>query len=117
VGVREDDSAVDGRSDFSAPDGDRPRREHPRIGSHSLAPLSFRGATYSGVFTLQPLFDDVDRAHHGAVLREANAPIDTGLLRSQVDAHRFTLESVKEAHELLRAGANPSKVVVDVGHD
>jgi hypothetical protein len=44
-------------------------------------------------------------------------PIDTGLLRSQVDVHRFTLESVEEAHELLRAGANPSKVVVDVGHD
>jgi NADPH2:quinone reductase len=37
-------------------------------GSHSLAPLSFRGATYSGVFTLLPLITGEHRAHHGKIL-------------------------------------------------
>jgi NADPH2:quinone reductase len=34
-------------------------------GSHSLAPLSFRGATYSGVFTLLPLLTGQNQNHHG----------------------------------------------------
>src|SRR6201999_2053903 len=34
-------------------------------GSHSLAPLSFRAATYSGVFTLYPLLSGEGRANHG----------------------------------------------------
>jgi NADPH:quinone reductase len=84
-------------------------------GSHSLAPLSFRGATYSGVFTLQPLLDGVNRARHGNVLREANALIDAGLLAPQVDPHRFTLESAEDAHDLVRGGGSRGKVVVDVG--
>ena len=49
--------------------------------THSLAPLSFRGATYSGVFTLFPLLTGQDQAHHGRVLREAAALIDAGKLR------------------------------------
>jgi len=40
-------------------------------GTHKLAPLSFRGATYSGVFTLLPLLTGGRRAHHGDILREA----------------------------------------------
>ena len=37
-------------------------------GTHALAPLSFRGATYSGVFTLLPLLTGQQRAHHGRIL-------------------------------------------------
>ena len=33
-------------------------------GTHALAPLSFRAATYSGVFTLLPLLTREGRAHH-----------------------------------------------------
>ena len=40
-------------------------------GTHALAPLSFRGGTYSGVFTLLPLLSGEGRAHHGEILREA----------------------------------------------
>jgi NADPH:quinone reductase-like Zn-dependent oxidoreductase len=36
-----------------------------------LAPLSFRGATYSGVFTLLPLLTGRGRAHHGEILAQA----------------------------------------------
>jgi hypothetical protein len=34
-----------------------------------------------------------------------------------VDTHQRTLRLVKAAHELLRAGANRGRVVVDVVHD
>jgi NADPH2:quinone reductase len=50
-------------------------------GSHSLAPLSFRGATYSGVFTLLPLITGEGRAHHGEILTEAAGLAEAGKLR------------------------------------
>ena len=37
-------------------------------GTHALAPLSFRAATYSGVFTLLPLLTGEGRAHHGEIM-------------------------------------------------
>src|SRR5215813_1512573 len=42
-------------------------------GTHSLAPLSMRGATYSGVFTLLPLITGEGRAHHGKILAHITA--------------------------------------------
>jgi NADPH:quinone reductase-like Zn-dependent oxidoreductase len=80
-------------------------------GTHALAPLSFRAATYSGVFTLLPLLSGKGRAAHGAILREAAKLVDAGKLKVQLQAGRFTLEQANEAHAALGAG----KVVVDVG--
>src|SRR6185436_3116993 len=40
-------------------------------GSHALAPLSFKAASYSGVFTLLPLLTGEGREHHGDIMREA----------------------------------------------
>ncbi|MGW5557700.1 zinc-binding dehydrogenase [Micromonospora sp. NPDC003944] len=45
-------------------------------GSHSLAPLSFRGATYSGVVTLLPMLTGRGRERHGVILREIAALAD-----------------------------------------
>lgn len=42
-------------------------------GTHALAPLSFKGASYSGVFTMLPLLTGVGRKHHGEILKEASA--------------------------------------------
>src|SRR5215813_14058998 len=42
-------------------------------GTHALAPLSLRGATYSGVFTLLPLITGEGRAHHGEILTHITA--------------------------------------------
>ncbi len=47
-------------------------------GSHSLAPLSFKGGTYSGVFTLAPLLTGEGRAHHGTILAEAAKLVEAG---------------------------------------
>jgi NADPH:quinone reductase-like Zn-dependent oxidoreductase len=49
-------------------------------GTHSLAPLSLRGATYSGVFTLLPLLTGNGRAHHGEILSAAATLVDAGQL-------------------------------------
>ncbi len=84
-------------------------------GTHSLAPLSFRAATYSGVFTLLPLLSGEGREAHGAILREAAALVDAGLLTPRLDARRFSLATAADAHALVAAGQGRGKVVVDVG--
>jgi NADPH2:quinone reductase len=79
-------------------------------GTHALAPLSFRAATYSGVFTLLPLLSGKGRAAHGAILKEAARLVDAGKLKVQLQGVRFTLEQANAAHAAVGAG----KVVVDI---
>jgi NADPH:quinone reductase len=83
-------------------------------GTHSLAPLSFRGATYSGIFTLLPMLTGHGRAHHGEILREAATLADAGVLRPVVDARRFTRRTVTEAHQAVEDGTAASKIVIDM---
>lgn len=82
--------------------------------THALAPLSFRAATYSGVFTLIPLLSGQGRARHGRLLAEAAALIDTGLIRPLLDPQRFTLAQAQQAHEWVISGSAQGKVVVDL---
>ena len=81
--------------------------------THSLAPLSFRGATYSGVFTLVPLLTGLDQAHHGVILREAAALADGGKLRPLLNKQRFSSADIDAAHTLVEFRAL-GKVVVDL---
>jgi NADPH2:quinone reductase len=81
-------------------------------GTHSLAPLSFRGATYSGVFTLLPLLTGEYRAHHGRILTEAAVLADEGKLRPNLDRHGFSVEDLEAAHALVATGSE-GRVVVD----
>jgi NADPH:quinone reductase len=82
-------------------------------GIHSLAPLSFRGATYSGVFTLLPLLTGIGRADHGKILRRAAALADAGTLRPLLNPQSFSPAEIAAAHELVAAGSL-GKVVVDI---
>jgi NADPH2:quinone reductase len=84
-------------------------------GTHKLAPLSFRGATYSGVFTLLPMLTGKGRVHHGAIMREATKLIEAEKLTPLVDERRFTLETAMEAHALVESGKGLGKVVVEIG--
>jgi NADPH:quinone reductase-like Zn-dependent oxidoreductase len=84
-------------------------------GKHSLAPLSFRGATYSGVFTLLPLLTGQGRAHHGEILAQAATLADAGLLTPLVDPTPYSLETVADAHRAVETGHSSGKVVVRVG--
>lgn len=83
-------------------------------GTHALAPLSFRAASYSGVFTLLPLLSGEGRAHHGEIMTEATRLVEAGKLAPLVDARRFTLESVGDAYALIRDHAAKGKLVVDI---
>ncbi|WP_192558593.1 zinc-dependent alcohol dehydrogenase family protein [Pseudomonas allokribbensis] len=83
-------------------------------GQHSLAPLSFRGATYSGVFTLLPLLTGKGGEHHGEILHQVALLIEAGEVKPLLDARRFTLESAGEAHELLSSKAARGRLVVEI---
>jgi len=83
-------------------------------GEHKLAPLSFLGATYSGVFTLLPLISGKGRKHHGEILSEATAMAEAGQLRVLLDPRPFTLGNVNDAYAIIAAGEAKGKVVVDI---
>lgn len=83
-------------------------------GTHSLGPLSFRAASYSGVFTLLPILTGEGRAHHGAILREAKRLVEAGKVTPLLDARRFNFETVAEAYAEIENRTARGKIVVDV---
>ncbi|MEZ1434923.1 MULTISPECIES: zinc-dependent alcohol dehydrogenase family protein [Pseudomonas] len=83
-------------------------------GEHSLAPLSFRSATYSGVFTLAPLLTGQGREHHGAILREAAELADAGQLTIRVDRQRFALDEVNDAFRQVAEGRAKGKTIIQL---
>jgi len=82
-------------------------------GQHGLAPLSFRGATYSGVFTLLPLLTGKGREHHGQILAEAARLVDAGKIKPVLDTRRFDLHTADAAYALLASGAR-GRLVIEV---
>jgi NADPH:quinone reductase-like Zn-dependent oxidoreductase len=84
-------------------------------GTHALAPLSFRAATYSGVFTLLPLLSGEGRAHHGEILREAVKMCEAGKIVPRIDPRSFTLETVATAYHAIENRTGAGKMVIDIG--
>jgi NADPH:quinone reductase-like Zn-dependent oxidoreductase len=80
-------------------------------GTHALAPLSFRAATYSGVFTLLP---GEGRDHHGEILREATRLAEAGKIIPRLDRRQFTLETIGDAYQAVGTGSAAGKIVVTV---
>lgn len=83
--------------------------------THSLAPLSFRAASYSGVFTLLPMLTGQGRAHHGQILREATRLSEVGKITPRLDPRRYTFNSVADAHRAVEDRSAAGKIVVDIG--
>lgn len=83
-------------------------------GTHALAPLSFRAATYSGVFTLLPLISGAGRAAHGAIMREATRLAEAGMIKIRLDPAVYTLADIGAAHQALIDGTASGKVVISV---
>jgi NADPH2:quinone reductase len=83
-------------------------------GTHALAPLSFREATYSGVFTLHPLLTGQHRAHHGEMLVEATRLAEQGKLTARLDPRRFDLASAERAYDAITERTARGKIVVDI---
>jgi NADPH:quinone reductase-like Zn-dependent oxidoreductase len=84
-------------------------------GTHALAPLSFRAASYSGVFTLLPMLTGEGRAHHGEILREATKLCEAGKIVPRLDPRHFTLETIGDAYAVIENGTPVGKLVVDIG--
>ncbi|QMV18871.1 zinc-binding dehydrogenase [Granulicella sp. 5B5] len=82
-------------------------------GTHALAPLSFRGANYSGVFTLLPLLTGQGTAHHGEILAEASKLVEAGKLKPLLNERCFSPQEIAEAHAIVASGAN-GKVVIEM---
>ncbi|ANC82010.1 zinc-dependent alcohol dehydrogenase family protein [Pseudomonas putida] len=83
-------------------------------GQHSLAPLSFKSATYSGVFTLAPLLTGKGREHHGSILREAAVLANAGQLAIRVDPQKFALDEVNDAFRQVAEGRGRGKTVIQL---
>src|SRR5215467_9047019 len=83
-------------------------------GTHALAPLSLRGATYSGVFTLLPLITGEGRAHHGEILAHIATLVEAGKLKPLLNQHIISMADIDNAHALVESGA-VGKVVVELG--
>ena len=83
-------------------------------GTHALAPLSFRAASYSGVFTLLPLLSGEGRAHHGEILAEGTRLAEAGKLTPPLAPQRFTLATVGDAYRQIAGGTGRGKLVVDI---
>lgn len=83
-------------------------------GTHALAPLSFRAASYSGVFTLLPLLTGEGREHHGEIMAQAARMIEVGELTPKLDPRSFDFTSVTDAYEALQSQSASGKIVVDV---
>ena len=83
-------------------------------GTHALAPLSFRAATYSGVFTLLPILSGEGRQHHGEILREVSKLVEAGKILPNVDPIRFNLKTAAHAHAAIELKSATGKVVIDV---
>ncbi|MCF6407088.1 zinc-dependent alcohol dehydrogenase family protein [Chitinophaga filiformis] len=83
-------------------------------GSHSLAPLSSKGATYSGVFTLLPMLTGMGREHHAAILREATRMAEAGQILPLLDPRHFHLQTAEQAHTLIVNRTATGKIVVEI---
>ena len=83
-------------------------------GTHSLAPLSFRGASYSGVFTLLPLITGRGRAHHGDILKEAATLAEAGQLRPLLDPTNYTMDTIEDAYTAMQNRTAKGKVVISI---
>lgn len=83
-------------------------------GTHSLAPLSFRGGTYSGVFTLYPLISGQGKKHHGEILAEVALIVKSGKLIPLTDKNSYTLETTESAYNAINEGKTKGKVIIEI---
>jgi len=64
---------------------------------------------------LLPLLTGEGRAHHGEILERIAELVDAGSITPIVDAGRYGLTDVVDAHRSLADATNAGKVVVTIG--
>jgi NADPH:quinone reductase len=82
-------------------------------GPHSLAPLSFRAATYFGVFTLLPLLTGVGRSSHVYILHRAAQLAEQHQLKPLLAEEQFGPDDIARAYDAVAKGSE-GKVVLEL---
>jgi NADPH2:quinone reductase len=82
--------------------------------THDLTPMHNKALSLHVVFVLLPLLRNQDRAEQGKILAKLAKIVDEGKLKPLIDSHRFTLETIADAHALLESGQAQGKVVVSI---
>ncbi|MGV8920936.1 MAG: zinc-dependent alcohol dehydrogenase family protein [Pseudomonas sp.] len=83
-------------------------------GIHSLFALSAKSANYSAISPMLSLATGEGRPHQGTILREATRLVESGKLLPKLDPHRFGLQSIDKAYEIIANGSASGKLVVDI---
>ncbi|MDF0488886.1 zinc-dependent alcohol dehydrogenase family protein [Sphingomonas sp. H39-1-10] len=80
-------------------------------GVHALAPLSFKQATYSGVFTLHTLLANEGRERYGEILAAAAKLAESGRLSPRLDPRDFGIDEIGAAYDAVtsRRGTPPRR--------
>jgi NADPH2:quinone reductase len=82
--------------------------------THDLSPMHNKALSLSVVFMLLPILKNHGRETHGKILSEIAKIVDEGKLKPMIDSHKFTLETISEAHALLESGKAQGKVVLSI---
>lgn len=82
--------------------------------THDLTPMHNKALSLHVVFMLLPILINQGRELHGEILAKIANIVDEGKLKPLVDSHRFTLESVSDAHAFLESGKAQGKVVISI---
>ena len=83
--------------------------------THDLTPMHSKGLSLHCILMLLPLLTNQNRERYGKILEKITPIVDEGILKPLIDPHRFTLNEVAKAHELLESGLAKGKIVISVG--
>jgi len=84
------------------------------VSTHDLTPMHNKALSLHAVFMLLPILKNQGREAHGKILSEIAKIADEGQLKPRIDPHKFTLETVKDAHTLLETGKAAGKVLISI---
>jgi NADPH2:quinone reductase len=82
--------------------------------TEDLSPLHAKALSLHVVFMLLPMLRGLGRERHGRILRDLAHLVDEGKVHPLIDARRFTLATLPDAHRLIESGQAQGKVVIDI---
>ncbi|MGV8920378.1 MAG: alcohol dehydrogenase catalytic domain-containing protein [Pseudomonas sp.] len=84
-------------------------------GFHSLFALCAKSANFSAVSPNLTLVTGGGRPHQGEILNEATRLVECGKLLPRLDPHRFGLQAIDKAYQLIANGNESGKLIIDIG--
>ena len=76
--------------------------------------MHFKGLKLDLVFMPIQIIHNVDRSHHGDILRRISAMVDCGLISPLIDQrHPFTPSGAGAAHDRLESGKAIGKILIE----